>query len=82
MCVFVVFQEDADDHSCEVDLEDILDLDTDSQRMQYAQVRTVTNFLTSPHHRYHFTNPLMQNLNAIYFRTFLFFDSHFCMSEE
>lgn len=35
---FICFQEDDDDHDCTLDLEDILNLDTDTERMQYAYV--------------------------------------------
>ena len=38
MSLFLLFQDDADDHDCKLDLEDVLDLDTDSQRQQYAIV--------------------------------------------
>ena len=38
-CVFLYFlQDDADDHDCKLDLEDVLDLDTDPERRQYAIV--------------------------------------------
>ena len=38
-CIFLYFlQDDADDHDCKLDLEDVLDLDTDSERRQYAIV--------------------------------------------
>ena len=36
--ILFYFQDDADDHDCKLDLEDILDLDTDSERHQYAIV--------------------------------------------
>ena len=43
MNVFILYfplflQDDADDHDCKLDLEDVLDLDTDSERRQYAIV--------------------------------------------
>ena len=38
-CIFLyILQDDADDHDCKLDLEDVLDLDTDSERRQYAIV--------------------------------------------
>ena len=34
----LLFQDDEEDHDCKLDLEDILDLDTDTERQQYAIV--------------------------------------------
>ena len=36
--ITVYFQDDGDDHDSKLDLEDVLDLDTDSERHQYAIV--------------------------------------------
>ena len=38
MIIFGFFQDD--DHDCELDLEDLLNFDTDSERRQYALVST------------------------------------------
>jgi hypothetical protein len=37
----VYFQNEAEDHECQLDLEDILNFDTDSERLQYAHVSIV-----------------------------------------
>lgn len=55
---FMCFQEDDDDHDCTLDLEDILNLDTDTERMQYA-------YVSIPWHLWWYSQPHFYRVSVI-----------------